>query len=87
MSHTKGPWRVRGQDILSNGENGYICSWSGKLEDARLIAASPDLLEACKWAFVQLNGQIKGYAVGTDLIHKSDAVAKLEHAIAKAEGK
>jgi len=46
---------------------------------------SENLLEACKWAFTQLEGQVKGRAVGTDLLHKKNTIEKLEQAIKKAE--
>ena len=45
MTHTKGPWKIRLQDIYGSDES-YICTWSGTIDDARLIAAAPDLLEA-----------------------------------------
>jgi hypothetical protein len=46
--HTPGPWVIKGQDIMGNEPNGFICSWSGRSADARLIAAAPDLLDACR---------------------------------------
>jgi len=100
MSYTKGPWRIGNtsnteQDIFNGDGSVYIGFVSNtntqSIEEnkanARLIASAPDLLEACKWAFVQLGGQLKNYAVGTDLIHKKEACIKLEQAIAKVEGK
>lgn len=56
MSHTKGPWSVereRGQYIVtspSGGEVARIAKWTSavELDDARLIAAAPDLLEALR---------------------------------------
>lgn len=55
--------------------------------NACLIAVAPELLEACKWAYVQLDGQLRGYAIGTDTIHKKETFKKLQQAIAKVEGK
>lgn len=44
MEHTPMPWIIKGQDI-------YICTWSGRTANAKLIAAAPDLLEEHKeWA-------------------------------------
>ena len=43
---TKAPWIIKGQDIIGNEPNGYICTWSGKIANAQAIAALPDLIEA-----------------------------------------
>ena len=63
MPHTSGPWE---HAIEQDGENrnicvfaaenrGIICDIGGgefdeRLANARLIAAAPELLAACKWA-------------------------------------
>jgi hypothetical protein len=59
MSYTKGPWRVgkvqsvvgivvwRG-DLPANTNHKRICRNVSNEDDARLIAAAPDLLEACE---------------------------------------
>ncbi len=85
--HTPGPWEFE----LENGEGGEWYSFNGPVlswgwndyaageqakADASLIAAAPDLLEACKSArFVLLHRRID-----------SDAIAALDAAIKKAEG-
>ncbi len=46
MKHTPAPWRIKNQAIF--GPNEYICSFSGRSANARLIAAAPELLEALK---------------------------------------
>ena len=57
MSYTKGPWKVLDGAILSDKINDYgnwivaSCNRDLTVEDGenlRLIAAAPDLLEACK---------------------------------------
>ena len=40
---TPGPWKILGQNIIGNELNGFICSWSGSIANARLIAAAPEL--------------------------------------------
>ena len=37
MKHSPLPWRVEGQDIYGNEQNGFICQWSGRTADARFI--------------------------------------------------
>lgn len=56
--HTPGPWKIKGQDIIGSGENGYICTWSGRSANAQLIAAAPDLLEACQFTkqYLEIQG-------------------------------
>lgn len=68
--HTPGPWSLSDEDspLLSGADGGYIAQVfsrtgceNGSLrpnyaEDARLIAAAPDLLEALQLAFRHLNG-------------------------------
>jgi len=46
---TPGPWVIYGQNIYGTDRNGYICTWSGKMANAKAIAAIPNLLK-------QLNG-------------------------------
>lgn len=46
-NHTPGPWRTNGGDDVWIGD--ARCIYVGDEDDARLIAAAPDLLEAlCK---------------------------------------
>jgi hypothetical protein len=85
MTHTKGEW-IKGHNVsqepivrplsFDNGENGgfVIAQTFGrdKHANARLIAAAPDLLAACKMALNE----------GDD--HK--AIEAIKAAIAKAEG-
>ena len=54
--HTKGPWTIKGQDIY--GDDEYICKWSGRTANARLIAAAPELLEALELAYGELDSRM-----------------------------
>lgn len=71
MGHSKGPWYAhlngRGAYCIKNGmdydNSPVICArneWSKREEEseanARLIAAAPDLLEACKAALYEVQG-------------------------------
>lgn len=87
--HTPGPW------IIESGVGFYsiICRDGGKYDgatiahevcngeaNAQLIAAAPDLLEACKYAVRELGPESEGVCCW-------QAFDALQAAIAKAEGK
>lgn len=83
--HTPGPWyslRLNGGQIAIDAKPGAhdhvtICVLGMNAEeDARLIAAAPELLDACK-AVVAAHGLITG---------RAEAIQKAMDAIAKAEG-
>jgi len=94
MSHTKGPWKVYftkdGGKIIGIGDaegagvtDPHFGLWSSGEEqeaNARLIAAAPDLLEACKAALSVIKANFP--------TEQSEfmALEKLDAAIAKAEG-
>lgn len=95
MQHTKGPWRVeRGQeiDVVSSSPNlsatvATITARSGSLTaeaDARLIAASPALLEACEAVLLVKCGCYS--SVEDDWHSKNCLVPKLRAAVAQAKG-
>lgn len=80
------PVRMPSVDIFSPAGN--LIANVVREADARLIAAAPDLLEACKASLRQL-GLTKGHARLLDLpVETAPQVARLlEAAIAKAEEK
>lgn len=54
MSHTPGPWEPEGPRVYTSGKGATLIATTGHLRDsdqekanARLIAAAPDLYEAC----------------------------------------
>ncbi len=89
--HTKGPWRTDASytDVFA-GDDEFICSCEGSrnglplrdeedLANARLIAAAPDLLAACK-------KMVKLYYPGKDEQQSpGDYIKEVDAAIAKAE--
>lgn len=81
MSHTPGPWNYDDiRKLISNcaelgGEDEFETDDRALDANARLIAAAPDLLDACKSALNMINGD--GHPPNWDL---------LRAAIAKAEG-
>ena len=93
--HTSGPWEKAGQIIVgpvSTVALAQVCEgvpeWRA---NARLIAAAPDLLEAClQWQrlFVDFADEVKLQAKGLPAqITAGDAIEKTKAAIAKAEGR
>lgn len=96
--HTLGPWRVNSNagfgDIILGPD--YIVAradreFTGKDEEsanARLIAAAPELLEACKMALTQIMGSdIQGVWLNAPNKPEITPESVLRAAIAKAEGK
>lgn len=86
--HTHGPWITNGRAIEQDADDDALVVAYAEDEqnddweaNARLIAAAPDLLEACKIALAETlraNEHFKSV---------SPATAMLEAAIAKAEGR
>ena len=83
--HTPGPWRVRAYDVRTGrlfdirAGADVVAYQSDREADARLIAAAPDLLEACKLAVEALKAPADHMAVQT-------ARRIIEIVISKAEG-
>jgi len=100
INHTPGPWitfiRTFGPEVITDNEAGKRLAslhWATcrdideneSIANARLIAAAPELLEACKLALGQLEG-----VNPTSGVHSSSLSADIriiKEAISKAEGK
>ncbi len=95
MGYTKGEWKVEGKKILLwhpgwSDDRKVIADcnqWDGKEAEANahLIAAAPDMYEACKAArkWLALFGEHTPIAFGGE----PELDGKLSKALAKAEGK
>jgi hypothetical protein len=95
MAHTPGPWETEELKIISQG--GPLIAYANEEPDndlyplvgeevdanARLIAASPDLLAACKDVADIIQG---GDRLETCEPWAQDVISRLRNAIAKAEG-
>jgi hypothetical protein len=95
--HTPGPWKVMGGMVVIEGEAGRLtdvadcCTGAASVKDpftiaanARLIAAAPELLEACENARNVLAALVTGDL--KTIKPDSAALAELRAAIAKAKG-
>jgi hypothetical protein len=102
MSHTPGPWKIlyvntpqKHYPLLhidsSNGINGIIATvYSDDEPNARLIAAAPDLLDACR----KLANEASGFLALSDMDRHGmtnsrilrQRIDEARDAIAKAEG-
>lgn len=90
MKHTPGPWEVyrlapdsdpkQRHIVTANHGETEVCGIINNEADAPLIAAAPDLLEACKsW--------VKAYGFDRTFSEMQSNLEKLQQAIALAEGK
>ena len=43
---TEAPWNIYDQNIVGNEMNGYICTWSGRRQNAKAISAVPEMIDA-----------------------------------------
>lgn len=90
MPYTKGDWKVEKLPItggLSVYANGELIAAGLMDGDAQLIAAAPDLYEACKDAAAVLRNSTDIPKLEEDRYLLSELERKLHEAIAKAEGK
>ncbi len=97
VEHTKGPWRVTGtaQDFVVRNKGAIYVAGIGRAQgdgqpeaNARLIAAAPELLEACRNAQMRLVKIVKEYDVTPDAYPGAyDSIRELEACLALAEGK
>lgn len=94
-SHTPGPWKVAGQGdgnqqlpILASRHIIAAVRDDGRLADAYLIAAAPDLLAACKALFDAQSSRKHPLGDPNEGIATkcAEAASKARAAIAKAEG-
>lgn len=87
MSHTPAPWVIveSDDDYLIVNEKSEACSAEAYgIENARLIAAAPDLLEALKALLNAHERSERGHAYGVEIRFAITEQARA--AIAKAEG-
>jgi hypothetical protein len=97
MSHTPGPWRVgekvdyltdEGTIEISDDKGPHWIAHALTTDNASLIAAAPDLLEALKDLVALVDRRRRGFDPGITVGElTSQLVARADAAIAKAERK
>ena len=90
-AHTEGPWKVNREDVLADNKHETLIAtvfeenarWKA---NARLIAAAPDLLEACQGCLQDAEDALSGDWEPSDDGWKS-IIDHLTSVIGKAQGK
>lgn len=90
VKHTPGPWKVLKSDgygaIVGNDKGDVVTPAGPSIEDARLIAAAPEMLEALKStshllmaaAFVITHDESRAHAIKTAEAAKA-VIARADH--------
>ena len=90
MKHTKGKWEkhtpIDGDYYLVDDNAGKLFAKTWTEANASLIAAAPELLEACKYTLDAIS-KSEITAPKWLQVHIGESVKMLKAAIAKAEGK
>jgi hypothetical protein len=80
MSRTPGPWKVMGEDVVLMRDEREVVAWVGDIDgqmidNAHLIAAAPDMLEALEIAIwiieKNIHGPVAGYSNILDAVRKA----------------
>ena len=101
--HTPGPWESRGKGVFASGRRigGFEVMGAAQKygpsdkANARLAAAAPDLLKACKWFMQQLDDSVLVRDISRDgepdwtmrMLRFTVSLSEGSEAIAKADGK
>ena len=88
MSHTPGPWKVMCGDVVLMRDEREVVAWVGNIDgqmidNARLIASAPDMLEVLEWLSNEFDCRDDKYGM-VSFTH--DEFRKVEAAIKKARG-
>ena len=92
MSHTPGPWKVLGEDVVLECNEKEVVAWVGDIDgqminNAHLIAAAPDMLEALKEVVALTENLPVCPFCSCVLDHRPDCLShEIEAAIKKARG-
>jgi len=92
MTHTPGPWKVLGEDVVLECNEKEVVAWVGDIDgqminNANLIAAAPEMLEALEEVVALTeNLQVCPFC-SCVLDHRPDCLShEIEAAIKKARG-
>ena len=92
MSHTPGPWKVLGEDVVLECNEKEVVAWVGDIDgqminNAHLIAAAPEMLEALEEVVALTENLPVCPFCSCVLDHRPDCLShEIEAAIKKARG-
>jgi hypothetical protein len=99
MTHTKGPWEINSgirppriyataapETTITDMPRWHMEHWDERLANARLIAASPDLLKALENARRAMIVSVTGISGGITIHDTEQWIKHADAAIAKARG-
>jgi len=92
MTHTPGPWKVMGEDVVLMRDEREVVAWVGDIDgqmtdNARLIAAAPDMLEALEEVVALTENLPVCPFCSCVLDHRPECLShEIEAAIRKARG-
>ncbi len=83
MTHTPGPWKVMGEDVVLMRDEREVVAWVGDIDgqmtdNAHLIAAAPDMLRALEAVY--------GESEESDYLTQAQIQVMCRSAIQKARG-
>ena len=93
MTHTPGPWKVMGEDVVLMRDEREVVAWVGDIDgqmtdNAHLIAAAPEMLEALEnlVAINEAHNQAVEGVIGRPVEWKDGYLDEARAAIRKARG-
>ena len=92
MTHTPGPWKVLGEDVVLECNEKEVVAWVGDIDgqmidNAHLIAAAPEMLEALEEVVALTENLPVCPFCSCVLDHRPDCLShEIDAAIKKARG-
>jgi hypothetical protein len=90
MAHTPGPWEQNGNAVHKRVSKSYatcvcVCDGDDRIDNARLIASTPELLAACRNALLELS-RLQPILCDEDADLVQETIEEIAEAMNKARG-